>query len=90
MNRKQRAARADQLLRDELFMETWEGLRKEALFLWENTIAEDHAAREDAWRTIKVLTALKEKFENYVRQGKADQKIRESQPIDVHPTEKQN
>lgn len=85
MDRKLRAGQAERLLNDELFQETWTALREHSVKVWETTAPEEVEVREDAWRSVRTLDALKLAFEKYAKQGQIDEQIRRHKPIDVHP-----
>jgi hypothetical protein len=84
-DRIKRGQHAERLLTDELFVETFEALRKHALHAWETSGPQDTELREEAWRTIRVLDSVKMAFETYAKQGVVDKQMLEHAKTAVDP-----
>lgn len=71
---KERGARAQALLKNELLTEAFTAIELTLVTAWENTGADESQRREDAWRSLKLLKKLKASIESHVTTGKHAEK----------------
>lgn len=66
-----RARRAEALLSDELLVEAFNAIEQQAMARWR--VSEDIDAREDAWRSIRAVDALRAQLMAVVDADKVQQ-----------------
>lgn len=69
-----RGARAAALLENELLQEGFSKLREALMQEWELTAPDDQQRREDAWRSLKLLTNLQTGLKRVATTGEASAK----------------
>lgn len=65
-----RAARAEALLRDPLIVEAFESLETQFVSAWKESAINDAEARENIYRLLQALDALKGHFRQVLEDGK--------------------
>jgi len=68
--RQDRAAKAEALLRNELFVEAFEYLDEQFINAWRNSGIDDAEAREKLFHLMQALGAVKGYFSSVVEDGK--------------------
>ena len=68
--RQDRAAKAEALLRNELFVEAFEYLDEQFIDAWKNSGIDDAEAREKLFHLMQALGAVKGYFQSVVEDGK--------------------
>lgn len=68
--RQDRAARAEALLRNELFVEAFEYLDEQFIEAWKTSSVDDSEAREKLFHLMQALGAVKGYFQSVVEDGK--------------------
>jgi hypothetical protein len=68
--RQDRAAKAEALLRNELFIEAFEYLDEQFIDAWKNSAINDAEAREKLFHLMQALGAVKGYFQSVVEDGK--------------------
>lgn len=64
-----RAAHAQRLMEDQLLVEAFANVRAAAIAAWEATKADDAAARETAWLTVKVIARVQGELQSIIDNG---------------------
>ena len=68
-----RIERAEQLLKNELFIEAFDVLETELRTRWENSGSTEVDARESCWLAIQLLQQVRRHIESIVTTGKMDE-----------------
>ena len=71
--RQDRAAKAEALLRNELFVEAFEYLDEQFIEAWKTSSVDDSEAREKLFHLMQALGAIKGYFQSVVEDGKMAQ-----------------
>ena len=71
---QERGDRAKALLGNELLQESFDKIETQLMDAWKETHSEDHARREDAWRSYKLLQSLKGHLKKILIDGEASTK----------------
>jgi len=71
--RQDRAAKAEALLRNELFIEAFEYLDEQFVEAWRTSSIDDEEAREKIFHLMQALGAVKGYFQSVVEDGKMAQ-----------------
>ncbi|MDP6960384.1 MAG: hypothetical protein QF595_02565 [Dehalococcoidia bacterium] len=67
-----RVERAQELLKNDLFVEAFEALEAQLKDRWENSGSQEVDAREDCWLALQLLRQVRQSIESIVTTGKLD------------------
>ncbi len=68
-NAAARASAAKRLADDPIMVEAFENIRKAAIQAWQSTAADNVAARETAWLTVKVVNRIEAELQSIIDNG---------------------
>ena len=66
---RERGARAEQILNDDLFVEAFDSVEAAFLKRWRNSEPNEADGREDIWRALKMLGEVRRVLEHHVKTG---------------------
>tara|TARA_R100001244_G_scaffold128037_2_gene98872 strand:- start:5 stop:253 length:249 start_codon:yes stop_codon:yes gene_type:complete len=81
MNEEEREQRANNLINDPLFQETFDVLRKDLMNRWETSGSTELEARESIWLAMRLLDRLYGHIQSVIETGHMNKVLAEQHPF---------